>query len=123
MIDTLNIAKEFQMVGFSQAQSEMMATQMVQIHQNNQYATKADLKALGQEMHLELKSLEIYMDGKIQNMDRKIQIMDGKIQKLDQHLQTFEERMHVFEHRIVFRLGAIVVGATTAMMFFERFLN
>ena len=53
MIDTLNIAKEFQMVGFSQAQSEMMATQMVQIHQNNQYATKADLKALGQEMRLE----------------------------------------------------------------------
>ena len=109
MIDTLNIAKEFQMVGFSQAQSEMMATQMVQIHQNNQYATKADLKALGQEMHLELKSLEIYMD--------------GKIQKVDEHLQRFEERMHVFEHRIVFRLGAIVVGATTAMMFFERFLN
>ena len=116
MIDTLNIAKEFQLVGFSQAQSEVMAAQMVLIHQNNQYATKADLKALGQEMHLELKSLEVYMDG-------KIQIMDGKIQKLDQHLQTFEERMQIFEHRIVFRLGAIVVGATTAMMFFERFLN
>jgi hypothetical protein len=91
MIDTLNIAKEFQSVGFSQEQSEMMVNQMAHMHEYSEYATKADLKTLGQEMHLELKGVH--------------------------------QQMQILEQRIVFRLGAIVVGATTAMMFFERFLN
>ena len=91
MINTLNIAKELQSVGFTQAQSEMMVIQLAHMHQNFEYATKADLKTLGQELHLELKSVH--------------------------------QQMQMLEQRIVFRLGAIVVGATTAMMFFERFLN
>ena len=91
MIDTLNIAKEFQSAGFSQEQSEMMVTQMAHMHEYFECATRADLKTLGQEMHLELKGVH--------------------------------QQMQMLEQRIVFRLGAIVVGATTAMMFFERFLN
>ena len=91
MINILNLAKQFQSVGFSQEQSEMMVNQMAHMHEYSEYATKADLKTLGQEMHLELKGVH--------------------------------QQMQILEQRIVFRLGAIVVGATTAMMFFERFLN
>ena len=91
MINILNLAKQFQSVGFSQEQSEMMVNQMAHMHEYSEYATKADLKTLGQEMHLELKGVH--------------------------------QQMQILEQRIVFRLGAIVVGATTAMIFFERFLN
>mgnify|MGYP003335437752 CR=1 FL=1 len=91
MIDTLNIAKEFQSVGFSQEQSEMMVNQMAHMHEYSEYATKADLKALGQEMHLELKGVH--------------------------------QQMQMLEQRIVFRVGAIIMGATIAMMFFKLAQN
>lgn len=113
MVNALKYTKELEKAGFTHEQAETSVQVLFEVMDDN-FATKADIKALELTTKADFNALELAMKADLKAEVRTLE------HKMDLRFAEVDVKLHDLENRLTIRLGMMLAASVTLTVALQR---